>query len=164
MAFALPQQLEPFLDDTPATLGVLRMVNLLAISAAGILAIYFGYKLFMAGPNNYATSGGSFKSALFNLTFSKAGPGVFFVLFGALILIFVVTNKLDIDLTNGVAPNELPMIASLEGKIMELPDSSQKQELLMAVSQLRSMYLHIHETASGGPGEEVRARERAHGG
>lgn len=66
---------------------VIRTVERLLVTAAGILCIYFGYRLFVlvryeaTGEGKFTLPGGS------SVILSRVGPGVFFALFGAIILV-----------------------------------------------------------------------------
>jgi hypothetical protein len=76
------------------SVDVLRMVERIIVAAGGIASIYWGYKLFSSSSlsNN---SGGTFKSRFFTVTMTKVGPGVFFALFGAYILISDLNSQID---------------------------------------------------------------------
>ena len=112
------------------SLQTLRMIELIVISAGGIVSIFLGYRLFMATPTNQIlTSGGTFKSALFNLTFSKAGPGVFFALFGAFILSLAISTKIDVESTTGIAEDQQSLLISLTKTVDQLPESTEKTSL-----------------------------------
>jgi hypothetical protein len=142
------------------SLQTLRMIELIVISAGGIVSIVLGYRLFMATPTNQIlTSGGTFKSALFNLTFSKAGPGVFFALFGAFILSLAISTKIDVESTTGIAEDQQSLLLSLTKAVDQLPESTEKDELKSIARQIL-FHTHFHETAFGGPGEEQLKRER----
>jgi hypothetical protein len=64
---------------------ILRMAERIIVVLGGILCIYLGYLLFHIAVLKQ-DSGGKFKSAVFEFTATKVGPGVFFALFGAYVL------------------------------------------------------------------------------
>jgi hypothetical protein len=64
---------------------VMRMVERIIVVCGGILCIYLGYLLFQIAVLKQESSG-KLKTALFEFTATKVGPGVFFALFGAYVL------------------------------------------------------------------------------
>ena len=77
-----------------------RGAERLLIVAVAALCIWFGYKLFQSLPVEHS-SGGSLKLPSARVVLSKVGPGVFFALFGALVLWEAVHTQL-------VAPANTP--------------------------------------------------------
>ena len=67
------------------TSETLRMLERLIVASGGVLSILLGFLLFRIAELKSDASG-SFKSAIFNISLTKVGPGVFFALFGAFIL------------------------------------------------------------------------------
>ena len=67
------------------------------VAAGGILAVWLGYRLFTRGiAKGHGTL--SAKAKLASLVFSGVGPGLFFMAFGALILISVVVFGAAVNL------------------------------------------------------------------
>jgi hypothetical protein len=93
--------------DPQSLVIVLRMVERILGVAIGGLLIYFGYRLFLdlrgkrgreAGSGDFTLAGGN------KLKLSKVGPGVFFALFGAGLIVYSLTRSVSLTTTGPVAP------------------------------------------------------------
>lgn len=73
------------MDPVVATI-VMRFVERFIVVAGGCLAIYCGYRLFLAMPSAERGSGKLELPGGVSIHVSRVGPGVFFSLFGAVIL------------------------------------------------------------------------------
>lgn len=71
-----------------------RGLERLAIIAVAALSLFLGYRLFAIATD--AKSAGEFKSAPFSFKLRNVGPGVFFGLFGALVLVFDLSSKVEL--------------------------------------------------------------------
>lgn len=67
---------------------IMRFVERFIVVAGGCLAIYCGYRLFLAMPSAERGSGKLEMPGGVSIHISRVGPGVFFSLFGAIILAF----------------------------------------------------------------------------
>ncbi|MEM7333125.1 MAG: hypothetical protein AAF490_13630 [Chloroflexota bacterium] len=67
----------------------------LGIITAGIVSIYLGYRLFLSGLFPYAIEGSSFSAEVAGATFSlqSAAPGIFFALFGIIVIIVMILRS-----------------------------------------------------------------------
>jgi hypothetical protein len=115
----------------------LRMAERIIISLGGILSIFLGYRLFyIASLKN--DSGAEFKSALFSGSFTKVGPGVFFALFGAYIMLTSITTQIDIQ-SNQVnetdSRNQAAALSQIATTAALLPDSAEKSRIIGLVRQ-----------------------------
>jgi hypothetical protein len=79
------------------TLMLFRGVERLAVVAAGVLLIYFGYRLFLTLPTVHG-SDGELKMPSASVTVSKVGPGVFFAVFGTFLLWQMAEKVIRFDL------------------------------------------------------------------
>lgn len=75
----------------------LRFVERLLIVIIGGVSIYLGYRLFTKLPTQQDSSGELKLPGDFGLVFSRVGPGVFFSLFGAAILVVSLVHGLRLD-------------------------------------------------------------------
>lgn len=73
------------MDPVVATI-VMRFVERLLVVGGGILAVYCGYRLFLAMPSRERGAGKLELPGGVSIHLSRIGPGVFFSLFGAVIL------------------------------------------------------------------------------
>src|SRR5258705_11449055 len=97
----------------------LRMGERIIIALGGILSIILGYKLFFVASIK-TDSGADFKSSLFNASFTKVGPGVFFALFGAYVMSMSVKTQINIETHQGnqptvnqTAPNQAGILSQM---------------------------------------------------
>ena len=67
----------------------------LGIIGAGIVSIYVGYRLFLSGLFPYAVEGSAFSAEVAGATFSlqNAAPGLFFALFGTIVIIVMILRS-----------------------------------------------------------------------
>lgn len=73
--------MDPFLAAIVA-----RMFERVLGVAAGVLAIYLGYRLFLKMPDNEKGSGKVVLPGGISIYLSRVGPGIFFSLFGAVVI------------------------------------------------------------------------------
>jgi hypothetical protein len=71
--------------ETQTLLGVFRGSERILVVLAASLCVWLGYRLFQSLPAEHNAQG-KFELPGAKLTMSKVGPGVFFALFGALVL------------------------------------------------------------------------------
>ncbi len=114
---------------------IMRMSERLIIAFGGILSIWAGYALFKVSDIR-TDSGGNFKSALFNVSLTKVGPGVFFALFGAYILVTGLNTPVKIEYAGAAASDMISYAADLRRSIEKLPDSTEKANLLSIVNKM----------------------------
>ncbi len=106
--------------------GLIKGVIMLAACAVGSLSLWLGYRLFQQGiynPASFAAEGYQLK-----LTVSNAGPGVFFALFGAAMVIMAVTypfvdHETTTTTTTTIADNS-PAQAASDSTSGQLPAAS----------------------------------------
>ena len=93
--------------DPQSLIIVLRMVERILGVLIGGLLIYFGYRLFLdlrgkrgrdGGTGDFSLAGGT------KLKLSKVGPGVFFALFGAGLIVFSLTRSVSLTTTGSASP------------------------------------------------------------
>lgn len=115
----------------------LRMAERIIISLGGILSIFLGYRLFYIASLK-TDSGAEFKSALFSASFTKVGPGVFFALFGAYIMLTSITTQIDIQ-SNQVnetdSRNQATAFSQIAITATLLPNSAEKSRIIGLVRQ-----------------------------
>jgi hypothetical protein len=118
----------------------LRMVERIVIAFGGIISIILGYRLFMvASLDHKEVSGGTFKTALFSVSLSKVGPGVFFALFGAYILANGITTQINVVDTKTASPAEAPLVALLADRVDKMAGGADKDALQAIVDQMQEM-------------------------
>jgi hypothetical protein len=124
---------------------ILRMVErILGVLIGGVL-IYFGYRLFLslAGQCGRESGGGSFSFAGGNkIKLSKVGPGVFFALFGAGLIVFSLVKSVSLTVspravksTSGSKPG---VIAASEYKFVgavSIPETDEDRARMRAETQ-----------------------------
>jgi hypothetical protein len=103
---------------------VLRMIERIIVVCGGVLCIFLGYLLFRIAALRQDSSG-KFKSAFFELTATKVGPGVFFALFGAYILYGSLNHPISSEFTNSVDSSGAPLEARVAA-IAKLTDLASK--------------------------------------
>lgn len=84
------------LDPITAIPLALRGAERIAIVAVAALCIYLGYKLFKIVPDRHEGEG-SLSLGDLSISLSKIGPGVFFSLFGAVILFQALQSVIALD-------------------------------------------------------------------
>jgi hypothetical protein len=91
--------------DPQSLVIVLRMAERIIGVIIGGLLIYFGYRLFLSLPGKKSRDGGTGDFSIAGgtkLKLSKVGPGVFFALFGAGLIVFSLTRSVSLT-TSGPA-------------------------------------------------------------
>ena len=81
-------------------IATLRVAQLFLVSLLGFGSIWLGYRLFSQIPIT-TTAGGDFKMPQFGAVKLKAGPGVFFALFGAVAIYYSVARTTEISRSSG---------------------------------------------------------------
>src|SRR3982750_4800455 len=103
--------------DPQTLVIVLRMAERIIGVIIGGLLIYFGYRLFLSLPGKRGGDGSSGDFAIpggTKLKLSKVGPGVFFALFGAGLIVFSLTRS--VSLTTSGPVNAVPAAKAPAGK------------------------------------------------
>ena len=93
------------MDPLVATI-VMRFVERLLVVGGGCLAIWCGYRLFLAMPSRERGAGKLELPGGVSIHLSRVGPGVFFSLFGAVILGLSYHYGVALDLPAGVTPQQ----------------------------------------------------------
>lgn len=83
---------------------VLRSVERVLVDAAGALAIYLGYQLFLHMPSRDRGTGKFELPGGISIYLSRVGPGVFFALFGAAVLGLSFLHGVSQETTRSEAP------------------------------------------------------------
>lgn len=78
-------------EKVPEYIIVIQFIMLALAMLIGFASIYLGYRLFAQIPIE-TTSDGHFKMPRFGEVKLKAAPGIFFAVFGTIIIIFVLTR------------------------------------------------------------------------
>lgn len=115
------------MDDSLVSL--LRMLERLLVVGFGGMSIYLGYKLFFHLPNQ-ADQKGKFDLPGIKIILSKVAPGIFFLAFGAIILL----HNLDTGIkqtvsTPTLAKNNQEVIETFAG-VINLSGNNNKQGIL----------------------------------
>ena len=95
--------------DPQSLVIILRMLERILGVLIGAGLVYLGYRLFLDVPAKRGSAGGSgdFSIAGGNkIKLSKVGPGVFFALFGAGLVVFSLTRSVSLTTTGNPAPTE----------------------------------------------------------
>ena len=79
-------------------LSLFRGAERLLIVGGGIVALYLGYRLFVAG--FVGNQSGEFAGKSFFIKLIKVGPGVFFALFGTCVLVVMIWANLTMQISN----------------------------------------------------------------
>src|SRR4026209_2713743 len=150
---------------------IFRMVErILGVLIGGVL-IYFGYRLFLslAGKRGRDHGAGEFSFAGNKMKLSRVGPGVFFALFGAGLIVFSLVKPVSLTVSSRAAKSSAPksgVVAASEFKYVgavSVPETDQDQERLRAETQQDILALNRAldgADAAGRPGLE-RAVSRA---
>jgi hypothetical protein len=118
----------------------LRMAERILIAFGGIISIILGYRLFMvASLDHKDISGGTFKTALFSVSLSKVGPGIFFALFGAYILASGINTQINVEDTKTSSPAEAPLVTLLSDRVDKMADGPDKDALQAIVEQMQEV-------------------------
>jgi len=78
----------------------LRVVERVLAVVIGGLSIFLGYRLFIKLPDQKDSSGKVILPGDISIFFSRVGPGVFFSLFGAAVVVVSLQHGLELDLAN----------------------------------------------------------------
>jgi hypothetical protein len=79
---------------------LLRVIERVLAVAVGGLAIYLGYRLFIKLPKQKDSEGKVTLPGDISIYFSRVGPGVFFSLFGAAVVLVSLQQSLQIDVAS----------------------------------------------------------------
>lgn len=86
-------------DQLPLRVFTLRAIERLAVVFTGAFMIFLGYRLFLLLPQTAATTANVKIPGGFSAAWSHAGPGAFFVVFGAALLCHAVLAKAKWELS-----------------------------------------------------------------
>ena len=78
----------------------LRVMERVLAVVIGGLSIFLGYRLFIKLPEQKDSSGKLMLPGDISIFFSRIGPGVFFFLFGAAVVVVSLQHGLELDLSN----------------------------------------------------------------
>jgi hypothetical protein len=78
----------------------LRVIERVLAVVIGGLSIFLGYRLFIKLPEQKDSSGKVILPGDISIFFSRVGPGVFFSLFGAAVVVVSLQHGLELDLAN----------------------------------------------------------------
>ena len=78
----------------------LRVIERVLAVVIGGVSIYLGYRLFIKLPKQKDSSGKVMLPGDISIFFSRVGPGVFFSLFGAAVVVVSLQHGLELDLAN----------------------------------------------------------------
>jgi hypothetical protein len=81
--------------DPEMVVTIARSLERLMITAGGILALLYGFRLFLARIVNRQEA--SLETKDFSLKLSRVGPGVFFAILGTVILVYAVCSTLTLN-------------------------------------------------------------------
>ena len=125
---------------------IMRMLERILVVCGGILCVYLGYLLFHIAVLKQE-SAGKFKSALFEFTATKVGPGVFFALFGAYILYGSLNHPISatagpqVDLSfQFPTATHLAAVEQLTDLAKKLPTGADRAATEVALRSLRTMF------------------------
>lgn len=102
------------MDDPIVITIVMRFIERFIVVAGGCLAIYCGYRLFLAMPSAEKGTGKLELPGGVSIHVSRVGPGVFFSLFGAVILAFSYHYGVSVD-NSGIAAAPAQQVAPAPG-------------------------------------------------
>jgi hypothetical protein len=88
---------------------IMRMAERLVIVAGGILALFFGYRLFTIA-NLSSDSSAKVKAKVIEISATKIGPGIFFAAFGTYILWSAMTQPIVRERYKGGFLNQRDML------------------------------------------------------
>lgn len=141
-----------------------RGLERLVIVAGAITSLYLGYRLFVSGFDSEQSAEASGRG--FTIRLMKVGPGVFFALFGTIVMTSVVLANINVTQLssepygNGKAGSgevKLSMLGSAErneierllqnvsiNKEMFVADNMEKDAFLAVVSQMQRLLAKLH--------------------
>lgn len=98
----------------------LRVIERVLAVVIGGLSIFLGYRLFIKLPEQKDSSGKVILPGDISIFFSRVGPGVFFSLFGAAVVVVSLQHGLELDLANksSVTPESTEKTANLKVRYM----------------------------------------------
>jgi hypothetical protein len=97
------------------------------------------YKLFSLADIRHDGSG-KFKTALFEASLTRLGPGVFFALFGVYVLVTSLRTQIDVStVEKPITVAAIPHLDELRSIINKLPESVEKKHALELISNMQSV-------------------------
>jgi hypothetical protein len=108
--------------DNQTLVVILREAERILVDLGGALAIYLGYQLFLRMPSRERSEGKFELPGGISIYVSRVGPGVFFSLFGAVILGLSLVHGVSLDSTRsiaGAAPSTELTAAAAPGAVVE---------------------------------------------
>jgi hypothetical protein len=85
--------------ETEVVFALGRALERLGIVAISGLTLWYGFRLFTIVTD--ADARARLEGQGFNLSFTRVGPGVFFALFGSVVLVYALKSPLDLPLSRG---------------------------------------------------------------
>jgi len=120
---------------------MMRMYERIIVVIGGVVSIWLGYKLFSHAHIRQDGSG-KWKSALFEVSFTRIGPGVFFALFGVYVLATSLNRPIDLStVERPINVIALPQLEELGSIINKLPESEEKKQALELISKMQVVRL-----------------------
>lgn len=125
----------------------LRMVERILIAVGGGLSIYLGYRLFLAVPTAKAADGTFEIPGVGTVVLSRVGPGIFFALFGAAILMLGVFRSVEVVKTPS---NLMAQFRGLQSPALNLENYVEAQRSVRFIrSQLSKLPAEQREEFAG---------------
>lgn len=126
--------------DPQSLVIIFRMIERILGVLIGALLIYFGYRLFLSlGKRGREGGSGDFSFAGGNkIRLSKVGPGVFFALFGAGLIVFSLVRPVSLTTSRPVSKgpdSKEPVVAASDFKFVgavSIPENDQDRERMRA--------------------------------
>jgi hypothetical protein len=149
----------PFMDPQ-ALVIILRLAERIAGVLIGGLLIYFGYRLFLSLPGKRGadTGTGEFSLAGGNkIKLAKVGPGVFFAVFGAGLIVFSLTRSVSLTMSRPAtkpAESKPAVMAASEFKFVgavSVPETDEDRARMRADTQQDIEALNRALATSGNP-------------
>jgi len=112
-----------------SVVSVLRMLERLLVVGFGGLAIYLGYKLFFHLPHQ-TDHAGKITLPGMKIVLSRVGPGIFFLAFGAIILLHNLDSPINVKTNNHALQGQTAEVSKSFVGAVDMPDDSDEQGIV----------------------------------
>ncbi|MGE5208861.1 MAG: hypothetical protein ACM3KL_05955 [Alphaproteobacteria bacterium] len=158
--------------DPQSLVIILRLAERIAGVLIGGLLIYFGYRLFLTLPGKRGSDSGAGEFSLAGgnkIKLAKVGPGVFFAVFGAGLIVFSLTRSVSLTMSRPAAKpaeSKPAVVAASEFKFVgavSVPETDEDRVRMRAETQQDIVALNraLDSADAAGRSELGRAVSRA---
>jgi hypothetical protein len=127
------------LDNAELILSLVRMAERFASVAVGAMCIYLGYRLFISLPELPTGDGSLSLPGKTGLTLWRVGPGVFFSLFGAAIVVASLRSPLTYERSDQPTSHTVKVSAAAMASAPAMTSESRRDAVETSIGDLNAV-------------------------